>query len=215
QMTLRLRSERTEQMQFGTSTFDVHHYELVFDNAGMPLEVQLYADYIGTLLRVTMPAQGIDFVRDDIAGAMSRTRVTSNSGDEAVVIPAPGFTLGATITHPANAAGRVPAVILIGGAAADDRDGTAFNVPVLANLAGAVSHAGFLAVRYDKRGFGQSGGRREFATITDLAEDVRAILKWVSDLKEVDHKRISVISYAVGAWLGMLAAATRSVIITI
>ena len=76
QVTLRLRSEKSEQMQFGTSTFDVHHYELMFDNAGMPLEVHLYADYVGVLLRVTMPAQGIDFVRDDIAGAMSRTRVT-------------------------------------------------------------------------------------------------------------------------------------------
>jgi len=207
QVTLRLRSEKTEQMQFGTSTFDVHHYELVFDNAGMPLEVHLYGDYVGALLRVTMPAQGIDFVRDDIAGAMSRTRVTSNAGDEAVVIPAAGFNLGATITHPANAADRAPAVILIGGAASDDRDGTAFNVSVLANLAGAVARAGFLAVRYDKRGFGQSGGRRESATMTDLAEDVRAILKWVGDRKDVDSKRIAVIGHAEGAWVAMLAAA--------
>jgi pimeloyl-ACP methyl ester carboxylesterase len=194
-------------MQFGTSTFDVHHYELVSDNLGMPLEFHLYADYIGTLLRVTMPAQAVDFVRDDIAGAMSRTKVTSNEGDEAVVIPAAGFNLGATITHPPNAAGRVPAVILIGDAVSDDRDGTAFNVPVLANLAGAVSRAGFLAVRYDKRGYGQSGGRRESATMTDLAEDVRAIVKWVSDRKDVDSKRIAVIGHAEGAWVAMLAAA--------
>ena len=207
QIVLRLRGEKTEQMQFGTSTFDVHHYELVSDNLGMPLEFHLYADYIGTLLRVTMPAQGIDFVRDDIASAMSRTKVTSNEGDEAVVIPAAGFNLGATITHPPTAAGRVPAVILIGDAVSDDRDGTAFNVPVLANLAGAVSRAGFLAVRYDKRGYGQSGGRRESATMTDLAEDVRAIVKWVSDRKDVDSKRIAVIGHAEGAWVAMLAAA--------
>jgi hypothetical protein len=207
QVVLRLRSEKTEQMQFGTSTFDVHHYELVSDNLGMPVELHLYADYIGTLLRVTMPGQGIDFVRDDIAGAMSRTRVTSNEGDEAVVIPAAGFNLGATITHPPNAADRAPAVILIGDAVSDDRDGTAFNVPVLANLAGAISRAGFLAVRYDKRGYGQSGGRRESATITDLAEDVRAIVKWVSDRKDVDSKRIAVIGHAEGAWVAMLAAA--------
>ena len=37
QIAFRLRTEMTEQMQFGTSTFDVHHYELVFDNAGAPL----------------------------------------------------------------------------------------------------------------------------------------------------------------------------------
>jgi len=208
QVTFRLRSEMTEQMQFGTSTFDVHHYELVFENAGAPLALHIYADNVGALVRLGVPAQSLDVVRDDIAGSMSRTHVTSNPGDEAVVIPAPGFNLGATITRPAGSpAGRLPAVILVGGGDSDDRDGTVFGVPILANLAGAVSQAGFLAVRYDKRGYGQSGGRRESATITDLAEDVRAIVKWLSDRKDVDPKRIAVIGHAEGAWVALLTTA--------
>jgi len=208
QVTFRLRTEMTEQMQFGTSTFDVHHYELVFENAGAPLTLHIYADNVGALVRLGVPAQSLDVVRDDIAGSMSRTHVTSNPGDEAVVIPAPGFNLGATITRPAGStAGRLPAVILVGGGDSDDRDGTVFGVPILANLAGAVSQAGFLAVRYDKRGYGQSGGRRESATITDLAEDVRAIVKWLSDRKDVDPKRIAVIGHAEGAWVALLTAA--------
>jgi hypothetical protein len=196
-------------MQFGTSTFDVHHYELVFDNAGAPLAIHLYADNIGTLVRLSIPAQSIDVVRDDIAGALSRTHVTSNPGDEAVIIPAAGFNLGGTITRPANATAteRLPAVILVGGGDSDDRDGTSFGVPILANLAGAASQAGFLAVRYDKRGYGQSGGRRESATIADLAEDVRGILKWLSRRKDVDNKRIAVIGHGEGAWVALLAAA--------
>ena len=207
QVAFRLRSEMTEQMQFGTSTFDVHHYEIVFDNAGAPLSIHLYADNVGGLVRLNMPEQGIDFVRDDIAGSISRTRVTSNPGDEAVVIPAAGFNLGATITRPTAAGGRMPAVILTGGADSDDRDGTTYGVPILANLAGAVSRAGFLAVRYDKRGSGQSGGRRESATVSDLAEDLRSIVKWVSDRKDVDPKRIAVLGHGEGAWLALLAAA--------
>src|SRR5205814_9222494 len=123
QVALRLRNETTEQMQFGTSTFDVHHYELVFDNAGAPLAMDLYADNIGTLVRLSVPAQGLDFVRDDIAGSISRTHITSNPGDEAVIIPAAGFNLGATITRPANTAGRLPAVILTAGSGSDDRGG--------------------------------------------------------------------------------------------
>jgi len=206
QVAFRLRSEVTEQMQFGTSTFDVHHYELVFDNAGTPLAVHLYADNVGTLVRVGVPAQYLDVVRDDIAGSISRTRVTSNPGDEAVIIPAPGFNLGATITRPAAAAGRLPAVVLIGGVESDDRDGTAFGVPILANLAAGISQAGFLAVRYDKRGYGQSGGRRESATISDLSDDLRAIVKWLSDRKDVDAKRIVVLGHGEGAWLALLAA---------
>ena len=207
QVVFSLRSEMTEQMQFGTSTFDVHHYELVFDNAGAPLAVHLYADNVGALVRVGVPAQGLDVVRDDIAGSISRTRVTSNPGDEAVVIPAPGFNLGATITRPATAAGRMPAVILVGGVESDDRDGTAFGVPILANLAAAVSQAGFLAVRYDKRGYGQSGGRRESATLSDLSDDLRAIIKWLSDRKDVDSRRIVALGHGEGAWLALLTAA--------
>jgi len=207
QVVFNLRSEMTEQMQFGTSTFDVHHYELVFDNAGAPLAVHLYADNVGALVRVGVPAQGLDVVRDDIAGSISRTRVTSNPGDEAVVIPAPGFNLGATITRPATAAGRMPAVILVGGVESDDRDGTAFGVPILANLAAAVSQAGFLAVRYDKRGYGQSGGRRESATLSDLSDDLRAIIKWLSDRKDVDSRRIVALGHGEGAWLALLTAA--------
>ena len=206
QVTFRLRTETTEQMQFGTSTFDVHHYELVFDNSGAPLTMHLYADNIGALIRLSIPGQSMDFVRDDIAGSISRTRVTSNPGDEAVIIPSAGFNLGATTTRPANAAARMPAVVLVGGADSDDRDGTISGVPILANMAGAVSQAGFLAVRYDKRGSGQSGGRRESATISDLADDLRSVVRWVSKRKDVDDKRVVVLGHGEGAWVALLAA---------
>src|SRR6266850_2821310 len=115
-------------MQTGTTTFDVHHYELVFDNAGIPLAMHLYADNVGALVRLNLPAQGLEIIRDDVAGSISRTRVTSNPGDEAVVIPAAGFNLGATITRPTAAGGRMPAVILTGGADSDDRDGMTYGV---------------------------------------------------------------------------------------
>jgi pimeloyl-ACP methyl ester carboxylesterase len=206
QVAFRLRGETTEQMQTGTKTFDVHHYQLEFDNAGSPLAMELFADNVGQLVRLYVPAQGLEFIRDDIAGSISRTRVTSNPGDEAVVIPAAGFNLGATLTRPANVTGKLPAVVLIGGADSDDRDGMAFGVPTLAQLAGAVSRAGFLAVRYDKRGFGQSGGRAESATMGDLADDVRTIVKWLGDRKDVDPKRIAVLGHAEGAWVALLAA---------
>jgi alpha/beta superfamily hydrolase len=206
QIAFRLRGEATEKMQTGTMTFDVHRYDLVFDNAGTPVEMQLYADNVGALVRLNVPGQALELLRDDVAGAISRTRITSNPGDEAVIIPAAGFNLGATVTRPANAAGRMPAVVLIGGADSDDRDGMAYGVPVVAQLAGAVSQSGFIAVRYDKRGYGQSGGRRESATIGDLADDVRAIVKWLGDRKDIDPKRIAVLGYGEGAWVALLAA---------
>jgi pimeloyl-ACP methyl ester carboxylesterase len=132
-------------------------------------------------------------------------RIAANPGDEAVSIPANGFNLGATLTRPSGASGKLPALILIGDT--EDRDGTVFGVAVMAQVASAAANAGFLAVRYDRRGSGQSGGRPESATIPDLAEDVRAIARWLGDRKDIDPKRIAVLGHGQGAWVAQLASA--------
>jgi dipeptidyl aminopeptidase/acylaminoacyl peptidase len=63
-----------------------------------------------------------------------------------------------------------------------------------------------IAVRYDKRGNGQSGGRSESATVTDYSEDVRAVVRWLEKRADVDPKRIAVVGHSEGAWIGLLAA---------
>jgi len=128
---------------------------------------------------------------------------------EAVVIPLEGFNLGATVTHPrgASAATKAPAVILLAAANVNDRDGVMSGVPTLGQLAGALADAGFLAIRYDKRGYGQSGGRSESATLIDQAEDVRAVVRWLSNRKDVDPRRIAVVGHGEGAMVGLAAAA--------
>ena len=209
---VRVVSDQPERIQVGTSFLDVQRYDLLFSNPGGDLAVSLTAGDGGRLIRLSIPAQAIEVVREDVASPTSRTQVISNSGDEAVVIPAVGFNLGATITKPASApgsgaAGRVPAVILLSGSGVGDRDGLVQGVPTLAQLAGAIADAGFLAVRYDKRGFGQSGGRAESATIQDYAEDVRAVVRWLLQRKDIDPKRIAVVGHSEGAWVALLAAA--------
>jgi pimeloyl-ACP methyl ester carboxylesterase len=209
---VRVVSDQPERIQVGTSFLDVQRYDLLFSNPGGDLAVSLTAGDGGRLIRLSIPAQAIEVVREDVASPTSRTQVISNPGDEAVVIPAVGFNLGATITKPASApgagaAGRVPAVILLSGSGGGDRDGLVQGVPTLAQLAGAIADAGFLAVRYDKRGFGQSGGRAESATIQDYAEDVRAVVRWLLQRKDIDPKRIAVVGHGEGAWVALLAAA--------
>jgi hypothetical protein len=180
EIPLRVNSVNAERMQSGTTTFNIRRYELTFMNPGGGLAINMIAGEDGNLIRLTIPAQGLDIIREDVAASTSRTQIYSNPGDEALIIPALGFNLGATITKPQKPAGpKIPAVILLAGSNIGDRDGVVFGVPILAQLAGALADAGFLAVRYDKRGFGQSGGRAESATLADYAEDVRAIVKWL------------------------------------
>lgn len=209
ELSFQVSSITAERMQTGTSTFNVRRYVLLFTNPGNPggvLVINLYADERGTLLRLNVPARAIDVVRDDLAASTARTLVYSNPSDEAVVIPSSGFNLGATVTRPSTAAVRKPAVILLGGSDTGDRDGAAAGIPILGQLAGALADAGFVAVRYDKRGYGQSGGRVESATLGDFADDAREVVRWLANRPDVDRNRIAVLGHSDGAWVALLAA---------
>lgn len=202
-----------DRMQSNTTVSQVKRYEISFTDSGTTTVVNVVASAENTLVRVSIPSQSVDVLRTDFASATSRTDIFSNPGDQAVVVPAPGFNIGATITLPkaaaaANAAApaRLPAVILLAGMAAPDREGVAPGVPVLGQLAGALADAGFISVRYDRRGSGQSGGRSESATVSDYAEDLRAVFRWLNTRKDVDPRRIAVVGHGEGAWIGMLMA---------
>lgn len=206
EIAVRVQAVNPERMQLGADFLDVRRYDLVFANANGDLAAQVTTDSAGRLVGVSVPSQALMVVRADLAASTARTQVYSNPGDEPVTIPATGFNLAGTITRPAGSAGRLPAVILLSGSGAADRDGFAAGVPTTGQLARAVAQAGFLAVRYDKRGYGQSGGRAESATLADFAEDARAVRRWLERRPDVDGKRIAIVGHSEGAWVALLAA---------
>ncbi len=219
QGTVRLINADSERVQVGTSAFTVRRYGLSLNTPRGVVPLSVYADESGSLVRVSIPGQGVEVMRDDLAAATSRTITRSNPTDEAVNIPATGFNLGATLTlprrggpsgppadGPSAAAVRMPAVILLASEAANERDGMVGGIAVLGQLAGKLADAGFLVVRYDKRGHGQSGGRAESATLTDHAEDALAVFRWLSARRDVDRDRIAIAGHNEGAWTALLAA---------
>ncbi len=170
------------------------------------LDLTVWADEDGNLLRMSIPAQTVELAREDIASAAARTTTFSLAGDTPVSIPASGFNLAGTLTKPADVSTPVPAVVLIGGSGPTDRDETVFGIPVFGQLAGALVDAGFAVVRYDKRGVGQSGGRAESATISDFAEDARAVIRWLEKQPGIDKHRMAVIGHSEGAAVAMVLA---------
>ena len=112
------------------------------------------------------------------------------------------------MSRPAGAAvKRLPAIVLVGGSGLIDRDGNVGGIPVYGQIAHALADAGFLVLRYDKRGIGQSGGRIETAGFAEYAEDLRAAVKFVADRKDVDPKRIIVLGHDEGGAIALVAAA--------
>lgn len=210
ELPMRVAGVFAERIETPRAAIAATRYALIVTNQAPAgeLSVSVWTDASGNLLRFSVPAQMLEVAREDIASAATRTTAFSIPGDESVRIPASGFSLAASISKPRDASGRLPAIVLVGGSNATDRDGYLGGIPVIGHIARDLVNAGFLVVRYDRRGVGQSGGRPENATINDYAEDVRAIVSWLDKRRpDVDKRRIGVVGYDDGAWVAMRAAA--------
>jgi pimeloyl-ACP methyl ester carboxylesterase len=173
-----------------------------------PTPIEIWVDDRGRLARLSIPSASLTVIRDDIASVMVREEKVRHRGDEDVFVPASGFSLAATITRsPAAAAdARLPVVIFVGSPGRQDRDEVHYGMPVFGLLAGELAEAGYLAVRYDKRGVGQSGGRTEHATLNEYAEDVLAIVNWARRRRDVDRDRVALVAHGEGGAVALIAA---------
>jgi pimeloyl-ACP methyl ester carboxylesterase len=204
--TGRVGESTPEQIQTTARVIAARRTRVTLALPGAPVEITIWSDETGRMIRLSAPGQSLEVVREDIAAVSSRTVTISRPNDERVNIPSNGFSLAGTISRPASAVGKLPAVVLVGASGPTDRDGLAFGVPILGELAGAIADAGFLVVRYDKRGIGQSGGRAESAGLLDYVEDARAAIKMLERRKDVDPKRIAVIGHSEGGIVALTAA---------
>jgi uncharacterized protein len=207
-VSIRIGASSAEQIQTTARLVSARRTHLVLVLPGAQLDADLWTDDTGRMIRFSVPLQSLEVVREDIAAVSSRSVTISRPNDEQVRIPTNGFLLAGTLSRPAETSPvKLPAVVLVGGSGPTDRDGLAFGIPILGQIAGALADAGFLVVRYDKRGIGQSGGRAEAASLADYAEDVRAAIKMLTDRKDVDPKRIAVIGHSEGGLVALMTAA--------
>jgi hypothetical protein len=206
EIPVRVDSFRDETIQTTARSIHARRWHITFlDPAGeMPAEVWVEG---GRLVRFDLPSQSLSVARADIAAVSSRVVSGARPNDQQVFIRASGFNLAATVSKPATApTPRLPAIILVGGSATPDRDETIAGVAIFGRLAESLAEAGYLVVRYDRRGAGQSGGRTEVATLNDFAEDVRAVVQFLRNRKDVDDDRIAVFGYGEGAAIALIAA---------
>ena len=196
-----------QQIQTTARTIAARRLRVTMSTPSSPIDADIWTDDTGRMIRLSVPAQSLEVVREDIAAVSSRSVPISRPNDEPISIPSNGFSLAGTLSKPSAASATpIPAVVLAGASGPTDRDGVAFGIPILGEIAGALADAGFIVIRYDKRGVGQSGGRPESATVSDYADDVRAAVKVLTQRKDVDPKRIAVVGYSEGGSVALVAA---------
>jgi pimeloyl-ACP methyl ester carboxylesterase len=127
---------------------------------------------------------------------------------EEVTILNGGITLAGTLTLPPTA-GPHPAVVLITGSGAQNRDEEVFGFKVFGRLAEVLTKAGFAVLRCDDRGVGGSTGSTPDSTSADFAEDVLAELKFLKARADIDKTRIGLLGHSEGGMVAPMVA-TRS-----
>ncbi len=120
-----------------------------------------------------------------------------------------GVTLAGTVTEP-HGSGPFPAVILISGSGAQDRDETIFQHKPFFVLADALTRRGVAVLRVDDRGVGGSTGVTSTSTSEDFAGDVRAGIAFLKTRPDIDGRRIGLIGHSEGGLIAPLVAAGSS-----
>jgi len=124
---------------------------------------------------------------------------------EEVTIENGGLTLAGTLTLPAGS-GPHPAVVLITGSGAQNRDEEVFGFKVFKVLADQLTRAGFAVLRCDDRGVGGSSGSTPQSTTADFAEDALAELRYLKGRPDVDKARIGLLGHSEGGIVAPIAA---------
>lgn len=116
-----------------------------------------------------------------------------------------GIKLAGTFTFPKNDE-KFPAVILITGSGAQDRDETIFEHKPFLVIADFLTRNGMAVLRVDDRGVGGSEGKTSEATSEDFAGDVLAGVEYLKTRKEINPEKIGLIGHSEGGLIAPIAA---------
>lgn len=154
------------------------------------------------LLWSAVPAHATEEVATEKATAppYSEEEVTFASGD---------VRLAGTLTLPSGKTGRHPAVALLTGSGAQNRDEEIFGFRPFRVLADHLARNGIVVLRFDDRGVGGSSGSLAETTTETLAADALAAAGLLRGHARVDPRAVGLLGHSEGGLVATLAA-TRS-----
>ena len=161
----------------------------------------------GPAYLVQLPVRGTIVVRGArisiTTGGRTRTGTRVPVTRARVAFRGQGVRIVGKVTSPATP-GRHPALAIVHGSEAGDRDGS----DLLVNFYSAI---GYVVLSYDKRGVGDSTGfyveRATAANLDNLAGDAVGALRLLGSRRDVDPGRLGLVGGSQAGWIIPLAAA--------
>jgi pimeloyl-ACP methyl ester carboxylesterase len=117
-----------------------------------------------------------------------------------------GITLAGTLTMPKASTSPAPAVLLLSGSGAQDRDEALMGHRPFLVLADHLTRQGIAVLRVDDRGVGGSTGKYTTSTLFDLADDAVVGVEFLKTRPGIDPARIGIIGHSEGGMVAPLAA---------
>lgn len=189
---------------------------------GNELNVEIaeaYASYKGKLENDTLVGIFTQFGTDH---PLRMTRNTGNDRPQEAAIEADqnkpyhsenvtftngDMTLAGTLTVP-NTGSRFPAVVFVHGTGLLDRDENISGHKPFLLMADALSRNGFVVLRYDKRGAGESHTNGPINVETALmADDAMAAVRYLAARPEVDASQVGILGHSEGGIIAFMNAA--------
>ena len=119
------------------------------------------------------------------------------------------ITLAGTLTIPAGP-GPFPAVVLITGSGAQNRNEELMGHKPFLVIADYLSRNGIAVLRYDDRGVGKSQGNYAAATSADLATDAEAALEWLKNDSRINSKSIGLAGHSEGGLIAPIVSSRNN-----
>jgi fermentation-respiration switch protein FrsA (DUF1100 family) len=171
--------------------------EGTFTQMGQSLPLNLSKDPVAKkkLLRPQEPVKPYPYVSEEVS----------------IPNPGAGLVLSGTLTLPPGE-GKHPAVVLISGSGAQNRDEEVFGHRPFLVLADYLTRKGIAVLRYDDRGTARSTGDHASATSEDLATDVQSAVTFLRSREDIDMKNIGLVGHSEGGLIApMVAAGSRDI----
>jgi len=117
-----------------------------------------------------------------------------------------GIVLAGTLTLPKKE-GNFPAVVLISGSGAQNRNEELLGHKPFLVLADYLTKNGIAVLRFDDRGTAESKGDFKTATSQDFSTDVEAAVNYLNTRKEINQKKMGLMGHSEGGTIAPMVAA--------
>lgn len=117
-------------------------------------------------------------------------------------------TLAGTLTTPSYFSTFYPAVVLVTGSGAQNRDEEIMGHRPFAVIADYLTRSGIAVLRYDDRGIGGSSQGKPTDTSLDFATDAMAAVKFLKSQPSINPNAVGILGHSEGGSIALITAAT-------